>query len=102
MSKERNDELFFGADIKDNAKREGEKSKKQERDDEVYFGARVLEKEDEVLSEEEQERADEVQYGAKVKKQAQKPAKIAFAGFFYSLFFALDPLSFKRTTHAPR
>lgn len=67
-SKERNDELFFGADIKDNAKREGEKSKKQERDDEVYFGARVLEKEDEVLSEEEQERADEVQYGAKVKK----------------------------------
>ena len=66
--KERNDEILFGADIKDDAERKGVKSKEQERDDELYFGAKVLEKEDIALNVEEQERADEIQFGAKVKK----------------------------------
>lgn len=66
--KERNDEIMFGADVKDDPARTGEKTKEQERDDEVFFGAKVNEKEDEPLSSEEQEHADEVQFGAKVKK----------------------------------
>ena len=39
--KERNDEIMFGADVKDDPARTGEKTKEQERADEVQFGAKV-------------------------------------------------------------